>query len=154
MREHSHQNLSLSLDLFTTLFLSLSLSLDLFIPLSLSLLICLPLSLPLSRKMVGGGVCLDRKRVSLCSWQLFKYDTSPHPMYILLPLSLSHFAPTPLFLSLSLFPLISTPPPPPSLAGQSISAESWVLDLARKQRMNTDVRRNIFCILMTSEVGL
>ena len=28
-----------------------------------------------------------------------------------------------------------------------------VLELARKQRMNTDVRRNIFCILMTSEVS-
>lgn len=26
-----------------------------------------------------------------------------------------------------------------------------VLELARKQRMNTDVRRNIFCVLMTSE---
>ncbi|KAG7488473.1 hypothetical protein MATL_G00034590 [Megalops atlanticus] len=26
-----------------------------------------------------------------------------------------------------------------------------VLDLARKQRMNTDIRRNIFCVLMTSE---
>ncbi|KAL5483805.1 hypothetical protein EMCRGX_G020220 [Ephydatia muelleri] len=30
-------------------------------------------------------------------------------------------------------------------------SEAWVLDLARKQRMNTDVRKNIFCILMTSE---
>ncbi|KAM6978089.1 nucleolar MIF4G domain-containing protein 1-like [Aplochiton taeniatus] len=28
---------------------------------------------------------------------------------------------------------------------------SKVLDLARKQRMNTDVRRNIFCVIMTSE---
>lgn len=26
-----------------------------------------------------------------------------------------------------------------------------ILDLARKQRMNTDIRRNIFCILMTAE---
>lgn len=26
-----------------------------------------------------------------------------------------------------------------------------VLELAREQRMNTDVRRNIFCIIMTSE---
>ncbi|XP_063063155.1 nucleolar MIF4G domain-containing protein 1 [Engraulis encrasicolus] len=26
-----------------------------------------------------------------------------------------------------------------------------VLDLARKQRMNTDIRRNIFCVIMTSE---
>lgn len=28
---------------------------------------------------------------------------------------------------------------------------SKVLDLARKQRMNTDIRRNIFCVIMTSE---
>jgi nucleolar MIF4G domain-containing protein 1 len=27
-----------------------------------------------------------------------------------------------------------------------------LLDLARKHHMNTDVRRNIFCILMTAEV--
>lgn len=26
-----------------------------------------------------------------------------------------------------------------------------ILELARKQRMNTDVRRNIFCTIMTSE---
>jgi len=26
-----------------------------------------------------------------------------------------------------------------------------VLEMARKQRMNTDVRRNIFCVVMTSE---
>lgn len=26
-----------------------------------------------------------------------------------------------------------------------------MLDLARKQRMNTDIRRNIFCVLMTAE---
>ncbi|MEE6525197.1 hypothetical protein FKM82_025061, partial [Ascaphus truei] len=26
-----------------------------------------------------------------------------------------------------------------------------IMDLARKQRMNTDIRRNIFCVLMTSE---
>lgn len=26
-----------------------------------------------------------------------------------------------------------------------------ILDLARKQRMNTDIRRNIFCVLMTAE---
>lgn len=31
------------------------------------------------------------------------------------------------------------------------SSETWVLDLARNQRMNTDVRKNIFCVLMTSE---
>uniref|UniRef100_A0A3B4FFC2 Nucleolar MIF4G domain-containing protein 1 n=1 Tax=Pundamilia nyererei TaxID=303518 RepID=A0A3B4FFC2_9CICH len=29
--------------------------------------------------------------------------------------------------------------------------DAKVLELARKQRMNTDVRRNIFCVLMTSE---
>uniref|UniRef100_A0A8C8RVT1 Nucleolar MIF4G domain-containing protein 1 n=1 Tax=Pelusios castaneus TaxID=367368 RepID=A0A8C8RVT1_9SAUR len=28
---------------------------------------------------------------------------------------------------------------------------SKILDLARKQRMNTDIRRNVFCVLMTSE---
>ena len=28
---------------------------------------------------------------------------------------------------------------------------SKVLELARKQRMNTDIRRNIFCVIMTSE---
>ncbi|XP_017328525.2 nucleolar MIF4G domain-containing protein 1 [Ictalurus punctatus] len=33
--------------------------------------------------------------------------------------------------------------------GEQFSAK--VLELARKQRMNTDVRRNIFCIIMTSE---
>ncbi len=27
-----------------------------------------------------------------------------------------------------------------------------IMELARKQRMNTDVRKNIFCIIMTSEV--
>ncbi|KAJ8277597.1 hypothetical protein GJAV_G00077350 [Gymnothorax javanicus] len=36
-----------------------------------------------------------------------------------------------------------------SSGGGQFSAK--VLDLARKQRMNTDVRRNIFCVLMTSE---
>lgn len=34
------------------------------------------------------------------------------------------------------------------------TSESWVLDLARKQRMSTDLRKNIFCVLMTSEVGV
>lgn len=32
-------------------------------------------------------------------------------------------------------------------------SEAWVLELARRQRMNTDVRKNIFCVIMTSEVG-
>ncbi|XP_068566029.1 nucleolar MIF4G domain-containing protein 1 [Cebidichthys violaceus] len=36
-----------------------------------------------------------------------------------------------------------------STAGGQFSAK--VLDLARKQRMNTEVRRNIFCVIMTSE---
>lgn len=38
--------------------------------------------------------------------------------------------------------------PQKQLAG-TVSAK--VLELARKQRMNTDVRRNIFCTIMTSE---
>lgn len=42
---------------------------------------------------------------------------------------------------------------PTIVGGVSHTAESWVLELARKQRMNTDVRKNIFCVLMTSEVG-
>lgn len=33
----------------------------------------------------------------------------------------------------------------------SFQASSKMLELARKQRMNTDVRRNIFCTMMTSE---
>ena len=33
-----------------------------------------------------------------------------------------------------------------------VSSESWVLELARRQRMSTDVRKNIFCVIMTSEV--
>uniref|UniRef100_UPI0037E8C744 nucleolar MIF4G domain-containing protein 1 n=1 Tax=Semicossyphus pulcher TaxID=241346 RepID=UPI0037E8C744 len=37
----------------------------------------------------------------------------------------------------------------PSTAEGQFSAK--VLDLARKQRMNTEVRRNIFCVIMTSE---
>lgn len=28
-----------------------------------------------------------------------------------------------------------------------------ILNMAKKQRMNTDTRRNIFCILMTAEVS-
>ena len=31
---------------------------------------------------------------------------------------------------------------------------SRVMDVARKQRMNTEVRRNVFSVLMTSEVRL
>ncbi|KPP73963.1 nucleolar MIF4G domain-containing protein 1-like [Scleropages formosus] len=37
----------------------------------------------------------------------------------------------------------------PSTSGGQFSAK--VLELARKQRMNTDIRRNIFCVIMTSE---
>ncbi|TNN73379.1 Nucleolar MIF4G domain-containing protein 1 [Liparis tanakae] len=37
----------------------------------------------------------------------------------------------------------------PSTAGGQFSAN--VLELARKQRMNTEVRKNIFCVIMTSE---
>ncbi|XP_066544160.1 nucleolar MIF4G domain-containing protein 1 [Amia ocellicauda] len=37
----------------------------------------------------------------------------------------------------------------PSQPGGQFSSK--VLDLARKQRMNTDIRRNIFCVLMTCE---
>ncbi|XP_041823469.1 nucleolar MIF4G domain-containing protein 1 [Melanotaenia boesemani] len=39
--------------------------------------------------------------------------------------------------------------PKQSTAGGQFSAK--VLELAKKQRMNTEVRRNIFCVLMTSE---
>ncbi len=31
---------------------------------------------------------------------------------------------------------------------------SELLELAREQRMNTDIRKNIFCLIMTSEVQL
>ncbi|XP_043101737.1 nucleolar MIF4G domain-containing protein 1 [Puntigrus tetrazona] len=37
----------------------------------------------------------------------------------------------------------------PSAKGEQYSAK--MLELARKQRMNTDIRRNIFCVLMSSE---
>ena len=30
---------------------------------------------------------------------------------------------------------------------------SELLELAKEQRMNTDVRKNIFCLIMTSEVN-
>ena len=32
--------------------------------------------------------------------------------------------------------------------------DSWVLELARKQKMNTDVRKNVFAVIITSEVGI
>ncbi|KAF5893791.1 nucleolar MIF4G domain-containing protein 1, partial [Clarias magur] len=47
-------------------------------------------------------------------------------------------------------PMISEDKP----AAQPVKGEQFsakVLELARKQRMNTDVRRNIFCVIMTSE---
>uniref|UniRef100_A0AAY4CCS9 MI domain-containing protein n=1 Tax=Denticeps clupeoides TaxID=299321 RepID=A0AAY4CCS9_9TELE len=37
---------------------------------------------------------------------------------------------------------------PPAAGGQF---STKVLDLARRQRMNTDIRKNIFCVIMTSE---
>ncbi|KAL6491190.1 hypothetical protein MHYP_G00015350 [Metynnis hypsauchen] len=40
-------------------------------------------------------------------------------------------------------------PTPKPAKGEQFSAK--VLELARKQRMNTDIRRNIFCVIMTSE---
>ena len=38
------------------------------------------------------------------------------------------------------------------VGGATSSSESWVLELAQRQRMNTDVKKNIFCVIMTSEV--
>lgn len=38
------------------------------------------------------------------------------------------------------------------VAAAASGGEAWVLELARRQRMNTDVRKNIFCVIMTSEV--
>jgi len=43
-----------------------------------------------------------------------------------------------------------------STAGSTSSTSKFsqkLLDLARKQRMNTELRKNIFCILMTAEVS-
>ncbi|MGH0189187.1 UNVERIFIED_CONTAM: hypothetical protein FKN15_033889 [Acipenser sinensis] len=45
-------------------------------------------------------------------------------------------------------PMIGSSTQPKQPAGQ---VSSKILELARKQRMNTDIRRNIFCVLMTSE---
>ncbi|KAK1174001.1 nucleolar MIF4G domain-containing protein 1-like isoform X1 [Acipenser oxyrinchus oxyrinchus] len=45
-------------------------------------------------------------------------------------------------------PMIDSSTQPKQPAGQ---VSSKILELARKQRMNTDIRRNIFCVLMTSE---
>lgn len=38
--------------------------------------------------------------------------------------------------------------------GVATNSESWVVDLARKQRMNTDIRKKVFSVIMTSEVSL
>ena len=143
------------------LFSSLALSLSLFLSV-------------LHRKMVGGGVCLDRKRVNSYSCQLLWYDTFttssllPPTSLSLLSLYTPHTPPTPPssitspFFSLTSSSLSLSSPPHThththtqthSLACQSVTAESWVLELARNQRMNTDVRRNIFCVLVTSEAS-
>ncbi|KAK1172001.1 nucleolar MIF4G domain-containing protein 1-like [Acipenser oxyrinchus oxyrinchus] len=45
-------------------------------------------------------------------------------------------------------PMIGSSTQPKQPAGQ---VSFKILELARKQRMNTDIRRNIFCVLMTSE---
>ena len=37
-------------------------------------------------------------------------------------------------------------------SGSSGSQQSHLMELARKQRMNTDVRKSIFCVIMSSEV--
>lgn len=39
----------------------------------------------------------------------------------------------------------------PTPCRPSLQVSSKILELARKQRMNTDVRRNIFCTVMTAE---
>ena len=39
-------------------------------------------------------------------------------------------------------------------AKMGVDCESWVLELARKQCMNTDIRRTIFGVIMASEVGI
>ena len=41
-----------------------------------------------------------------------------------------------------------------SISSPLVGSESWVLDLARRQRMTTDVRKNVFSVIMTSEVSL
>ena len=47
----------------------------------------------------------------------------------------------------------TTTPTGPVRGVAGVGSESWVLELARKQRMNTDVRKIIFGVIMTSEVG-
>ena len=33
------------------------------------------------------------------------------------------------------------------------SREAWILDKAKQQRMNTDLKKTLFGVIMTSEVG-
>ena len=35
----------------------------------------------------------------------------------------------------------------------NIPEDSTLLKIAKKQRMNTEIRKNIFCVIMTSEVS-
>lgn len=42
--------------------------------------------------------------------------------------------------------------PEQNKTAQTEAYSQKLLDLARKQRMNTDTRRNIFCIMMSAEV--
>lgn len=37
---------------------------------------------------------------------------------------------------------------------QTTHADQRMMELARKQRMNTDVRRSIFCVIMSAEVRI
>ncbi|KAG8443586.1 hypothetical protein GDO86_012114 [Hymenochirus boettgeri] len=46
-------------------------------------------------------------------------------------------------------PMIGSSASKPQLPVGKVSSK--IMDLARKQRMNTDIRRNIFCVLMTSD---
>ena len=41
-----------------------------------------------------------------------------------------------------------------SAAAQESNSENALLKLAKKQGMNTDIRRSIFVVLMSSDVGL
>lgn len=50
--------------------------------------------------------------------------------------------------------LAATPSAQPRVLSQDSQFSQAVLEMARKQRMNTDNRRNIFCILMSAEVSL
>lgn len=37
-------------------------------------------------------------------------------------------------------------------SGSGSGQQSHLMELARKQRMNTDVRKSVFCVIMSSEV--